>query len=124
MILLDEIHTYSGTHGAQVAYLIRRLRILIKSKITFVALSATLVDGARFLSRMVNVSENKVNVIEPFPDEMDYRGSEYLVALKGDPISKSALLSTTIQANMLLARMLDKYSESKSEGFFGKKEIF
>ena len=54
-------------------------------------------------------------------DEMDYRGSEYLVALKGDPISKSALLSTTIQANMLLARMLDKYSESKSEGFFGKK---
>ena len=34
MILLDEVHTYNSSHGAQVAFLIRRLRELIKSKIT------------------------------------------------------------------------------------------
>ena len=28
MILLDEIHIYADTHGAQVAYLIRRLSYL------------------------------------------------------------------------------------------------
>ena len=54
MILLDEVHTYNSTHGAQVAFLIRRLKNLIKSKITFVGLSATLVDANRFFSRLLS----------------------------------------------------------------------
>jgi len=121
MILLDEVHTYNSSHGAQVAFLIRRLKELIKAKMTFVGLSATLIDGGRFFSRLINIDEHWINLISPKPSEFDTKGSEYLIALKGDPISKSAILSTTIQTNMLLSRMLDSYNSPKSKGFYGQK---
>ncbi|MCB2425400.1 DEAD/DEAH box helicase, partial [Methylophaga pinxianii] len=48
MVLLDEVHTYSGNHGANVGYLLRRLSFLVRAPLTFVGLSATLQDGVSF----------------------------------------------------------------------------
>ena len=121
MILLDEVHTYNSVHGAQVAFLIRRLKQLIKAKITFVGLSATLVDGARFFSRLIDIPEYRINFISPKTNDLEMKGAEYLIALKGDPVSKSALLSTTIQSNMLISRMIDNQHNPKSNGFYGQK---
>ena len=63
---------------------------------------ATLIDGARFF-RLINIEEHWINLITPKTNDLEMKGAEYLVALKGDPVSKSALLSTTIQTNMLLS---------------------
>ncbi len=42
----------------------------------------------------------------PEPEEMRGEGAEYMLALRGDPSSGTSLLSTTIQALMLLRRVL------------------
>ena len=54
-------------------------------------------------------------------DEMIDEGSEYLVALRGDPVSQTALLSTTIQTAMLVRRVLDHQSYNLSNGIWGNK---
>jgi superfamily II DNA or RNA helicase len=121
MVLLDEIHTYSGIHGAQVAYLLRRLKRLVASPITFVGLSATLRDGKRFFERLTDMFEGKADEIYPKQKDLVSEGAEYLLALKGDPVSKTSLLSTTIQTAMLLSRMLDPQNTSRSNGIYGKR---
>ena len=60
-------------------------------------------------------------MITPNTNDLEMKGAEYLVALKGDPVSKSALLSTTIQTNMLLSRMIDDQHNPSSKGFYGQK---
>src|SRR5262249_49526841 len=41
-VLLDEVHTYSGTSGAQAALVLRRWRYLLSAPVKLVGLSATL----------------------------------------------------------------------------------
>lgn len=108
LILLDEIHTYSGTSGAQVAYLLRRWRMLMGSPATWVGLSATLANAATFFADLCGLRQESVTDVRPDPDDMDRKGSEYQLLLRGDPASQSALLSTTIQSLMLLRRVLDE----------------
>ena len=50
LVLLDEVHTYEGRHGAQVAYLMRRWAHLVDSPLRFVGLSATLREASSFFS--------------------------------------------------------------------------
>lgn len=121
MVLLDEVHTYSGTHGAQVGYLLRRWRYLVKSPVSFVGLSATLRDGVRFFTNLVGLKEYQVAEVAPRNTEMCVEGAEYLLALRGDPVSRASLLSTTIQAAMLISRMLDTPDGTPSSGTYGKK---
>lgn len=121
MMLLDEVHTYSGFHGAQVAYLLRRWTYLVRAPITFVGLSATLRDGQRFFARLTGLYESQVQEVAPKRIDMISEGAEYLLALKGDPVSKTSLLSTTIQTTMLLSRMLDGAVSAPSKGLFGKR---
>lgn len=125
MMLLDEVHTYSGTSGAQVAYLLRRWRKLLNQPVSFVGLSATLADGARFFASLTGLSEQQTREITPRSSEVTAEGAEYLLALRGDPVSRTALLSTTIQAGMLMSRMLDapghKNPKGISEGLWGKR---
>ena len=108
LVLLDEIHTYSGTSGAQVAYLLRRWRMLMGSPATWVGLSATLANAAGFFADLCGLRQDTVTDIRPDPGDMDRKGSEYQLLLRGDPASQSALLSTTIQSLMLLRRVLDE----------------
>lgn len=121
MVLLDEVHTYSGNHGAQIGYLLRRWRYLVRAPITFVGLSATLQDGSRFFSRLTGLLEQLVEEVAPRQTDMVSEGAEYLLALRGDPVSRAALLSTTIQASMLMMRAMDRSAKEPSRGLFGQR---
>jgi hypothetical protein len=48
-------------------------------------------------------------------------GMEYQVALRGDPVSATSLLSTTIQASFLLARLLEHEHESNTTRLYARK---
>ena len=106
-VLLDEIHTYAGTHGAQVANLLRRWRAEIATPPHIVGLSATLADPTGFFADLTGLSTSRIAAVQPEFSEMDEVGREYFLALRGDPASQTSLLSTTIQASMLLRRVLD-----------------
>ncbi|MEV8504472.1 protein DpdJ [Actinoplanes sp. NPDC051475] len=107
LVLLDEVHTYEGTNGAQVAYLLRRWRRLLNRPTTWVGLSATLANADRFFEDLCGLDEGTVVTVEPDQDHLEPRGREYQVVLRGDPAQQTALLSTTIQSLMLLRRALD-----------------
>lgn len=121
MMLLDEVHTYASFSGAQVAFLIRRWRWLLGQPVAFVGLSATLKDGERFFARLTGLPEDACVEIAPAPSEMIAEGAEYMLALRGDPVSRTALLSTTIQTSMLISRILDEPSIRKSGGIIGER---
>lgn len=119
MALLDEVHIYAGSYGAQVAYLLRRWSALTRFRASFVGLSATLSEGAAFFAALTGLAEDAVEEISPQPDEMQVEGAEYLLALRGDPVSRSALLSTSIQALMLASRLLDPRPKVADNPFYG-----
>ena len=108
LVLLDEIHTYSGTSGAQVAFLLRRWRKLMGRPVAWVGLSATLANAAAFFSDLCGVPLKSVAEVRPDPNDMDRKGSEFQLLLRGDPASQAALLSTSIQSLMLLRRVLNE----------------
>ncbi len=112
LVLLDEAHTYAGVHGAQVAYTLRRWRHALRQwgpdSPVVVGLSATLRDAGQYFSTLTGVDPGDVEVIAPQPDELTPISRDYGVVLRGDPLSGAALLSTTIQALMLVGRMLDR----------------
>jgi len=120
LMLLDEVHTYSGTTGAQAALVLRRWKqVLWNEKLKFVGLSATLSDAGRFFSELTGIYENKVIEITPLKNEMIEEGSEYQVVLKGDPVNRTGLLSTTIQTIMLMGRIVEPLS--KESKLYGQK---
>jgi hypothetical protein len=121
MVLLDEVHTYSGNHGAQVGYLLRRWRHQVRAPITFVGLSATLQDGVRFFARLTGLGEHQVEEVTPRPGDMVAEGAEYLLALRGDPVSRASLLSSTIQSAMLMMRVMDHPNNQLSHGLYGER---
>ncbi|GAA1546983.1 protein DpdJ [Kribbella lupini] len=106
-VLLDEIHTYEGTTGAQNAILLRRLRKALGKHVVWAGLSATLTDAGDFFGRLVDLNPGDVTVIEPSFSELEESGAEYLVALRHDPHSSTGPLSASIQAAMSLSRSLD-----------------
>ena len=120
-LLLDEVHTYTGNHGAQVALLLRRWRSYIRKPLCYVGLSATLSHPTEFFSQLTGIESGSISEIEPTTDELIEFGREYLLALRGDPASQTSLLSTTIQTSMLMRRMLDKDQRYPSEGMYGSR---
>ena len=121
LVLIDEVHTYEGTQGGHTAFLLRRWMQLSKNRPHFVGLSATLVDAERFFADLTGTKALNVRLIEPSENEMIEEGSEYLLALRGDAVSQTALLSTTIQATMLTHRILDTIESKISIGTWGSK---
>jgi hypothetical protein len=119
VVLLDEVHLYAGTYGAQVAFLLRRWSALTRRRSSFVGLSATIADGKRFFASLTGFDEMAVEEIAPHPDDMEREGAEYLLALRGDPVSQTALLSTSIQTMMLTSRLLDPRSTINERPFYG-----
>ena len=111
LVLLDEVHTYSGVHGAQVGLMLRRWRHANcqwgTDKPVMVGLSATLRDAGDFFAALTGADRSNVEVIAPAAEDLDPIGREYGIVLRGDPISGAPLLSTTIQTVMLLGRVLD-----------------
>ncbi|MFL5629229.1 MAG: protein DpdJ, partial [Ktedonobacteraceae bacterium] len=125
MLLLDEIHTYEGLQGTQVAYLLRRWRHARRQQryepLCCVGLSATLTNADAFFSRLTGIAPSMVRYVHPEERDMEEEGIEYNVVLKGDPVSGTSLLSTSVQVVMLLGRLLDKSSGNPSRGAFGQK---
>lgn len=121
LVLLDEVHTYEGSTGAQTSYLLKRWMKYTNSSPHFVGLSATLNNASKFFASFTGVSDYQVEAIEPLESEMLEEGAEYLLALRGDPVSQTALLSTTIQTTMLFQRMMDTKNDSVSKGTYGSK---
>lgn len=107
LVLLDEVHTYTGVHGAQVALLLRRWRDAVHRPVTFVGLSATLRDAKHFFSQLTGLRPADIESVEPTEDELEAEGREYAIALRGDPVAGASLLSTSIQTAMLFGRVLD-----------------
>lgn len=121
LVLMDEVHLYSGTYGAQVAFLMRRWWSASGRRSSFVGLSATIAEGKRFFAALTGMNEAVVQEIKPQEVDIMDEGAEYLLALRGDPVSQAALLSTTIQTLMLGARLLDppgQFDKNKRP-FFG-----
>jgi ATP-dependent helicase YprA (DUF1998 family) len=57
-LVLDELHTYRGRQGADVAMLVRRVRELSRNpKLQCVGTSATLVEGGTFADQQVKIAE-------------------------------------------------------------------
>jgi hypothetical protein len=124
IILLDEVHTYVGTHGAQVALLLRRWRHAAGGRVQFTGLSATLRNAAEFFAQLTGLPVYAVEEITPTQGELEREGMEYMLVLRGDPVSKTSLLSTTIQTAMLLRRVLDARGEGAAagaDGMYGRK---
>ena len=119
-LLLDEAHTYNGVAGAHVALTLRRWRKLATGPVRWVGLSATLEQAQDFFADLTGLPPHRVAEVTPADSDMIHEGREYQVVLRGDPASRTALLSTSIQASMLLARVMDT-SVRRSEGRFGGK---
>ncbi|MCK9871172.1 DEAD/DEAH box helicase [Nocardiopsis dassonvillei] len=120
LVLLDEVHTYSGPQGAQVALLLRRWRHAVSKPITFVGLSATLKDAERFFAQLTGLPTANIDCIEPTTDCMEEESREYALALRGDPVSGTSLLSASIQTAMLFGRFLDPQENGPGpESLFG-----
>jgi hypothetical protein len=121
LVLIDEAHTYSGRHGAQVAYLMRRWQYLLDRPLRFVGLSATLREADTFFASLCGIRLPWVQEISARAEEIESEGAEYFVALRGDPVSRTALLSTTIQTSMLVGRCLDPRGTTLSDGLYGQR---
>lgn len=120
LMLLDEVHVYSGTYGAQVAYLLRRWSSLTRHQTSFVGLSATIAEGKQFFAALTGMETTAIEEISPRHEDMVDEGAEYMLALRGDPVSQTALLSTSIQTLMLASRLLDRRQDcGKARPFAG-----
>lgn len=114
LLLLDEIHTYEGISGANVAYLLRRWRKACgysdkRHSLCIVGLSATLSQARETFAKLTGIREHYIFDISPQDDEVEEESMEYNVVLKGDPASGTSLLSTSIQTAMLLGRSLEPF---------------
>ncbi len=119
-LLLDEAHTYTGVAGAQAALTLRRWRHLCGGPVAWVGLSATLDQARGFFSDLTGVYPAAVSEVVPSEDEFEEEGREYQIALRGDAAARTSILSTSIQAAMLLARFLDPVG-GRSQGRFGRR---
>jgi superfamily II DNA or RNA helicase len=120
-ILLDEIHTYSGTSGAQVALLLRRWRTLVDAPVKWAGLSATLREAEQFFADLTGLRPDQIAEVTPRIADLERWGADYQILLQTDPSSQAATLSTSIQGAMLIARMLDPVPNGPSNGRVGRR---
>lgn len=125
LVLLDEIHLNESFHGAQVAYLLRRWRYMrgasTEHSLCMVGLSATLTQAEAFFARLTGIARTYVHYISPAEEDLVDEGLEYNVVLRGDPVSGTTLLSTSVRTVMLLGRMLDPLGDPVSGGAWGQR---
>lgn len=122
-VLLDEVHTYAGAPGAQVALAMARWRHAVGPSspgVRWVGLSATLRDAGEFFGVLTGVAASDVRIVSPKAQECFERGCEYQLILRGDPSGQTSLLSTTIQTAMLVGRMTEGRGE-RTDGLVGRK---
>src|ERR1700730_36370 len=69
-LVFDELHTYRGRQGADVAMLIRRIRVQCKQHVTCIGTSATMVSVGSLTSQREQVAQVATIMFgRPFPPE-------------------------------------------------------
>ena len=121
LMLLDEVHTYTGTAGAHAGLVLRRWQHALNAPVTFVGLSATLEDAPLFFADLTGIDPNRITLVEPRAEDMVEESAEYQLILRGDPAARTSLLSTTIQTLMLLGRLMDPAAGDLSQGRIGQR---
>lgn len=116
LVLLDEVHTYEGTSGAHAALVLRRWRNAVRAHLRMVGLSATLAEAPDFFSQLTGIPRRLVDEVTPVDAEMVHRSMAYQLLLRGDPVSQTSLLSTSIQSSFLLQRLLDPPNGGATSG--------
>jgi DEAD/DEAH box helicase domain-containing protein len=61
IVILDEIHSYSGTFGSNMFFILRRLERVVNTKLQFIGSSATVANAHTFVSDLLN---RPVTIIE------------------------------------------------------------
>ena len=86
-LVFDELHTYRGRQGADVAMLIRRIRAQCKQKITCIGTSATMVSVGSLASQREEVARVATNMFgRSFrPDQVINETLDSLISLLGRP---------------------------------------
>ncbi|MHA2347545.1 MAG: DEAD/DEAH box helicase, partial [Candidatus Hodarchaeales archaeon] len=97
ILIIDEVHTYSGTFGSNMYYILRRLERLSSHQIQFIAASATIANAGEFTSRLFNKPVTIVNcktgkrgrlhflMIAPFEETPTIKGMVHLLnSIKSD----------------------------------------
>jgi hypothetical protein len=113
LLLLDEVHSYSGLSGAQLPWIIRRWMVAGNlAGLHVVGLSATLKDAVSHLESVTGISATCIEEVLPIDDPDPHRseflseGIEYNLAVRGNTMAGAQLLATSIQAALLLGRLL------------------
>ena len=70
LVLLDEVHTYSGSTGAQTSLLLKRWMKLSGNRPHYVGLSATLRDAANFFSTLTGTKQSCLLYTSPSPRDL------------------------------------------------------
>lgn len=118
-VLLDEVHTYVSAAGAQTALLLRRWQWMMTGAAHWTGLSATLEDASQFFADLTGLYESNIQEVTPNEADLEEEGADYQILVRSDPASQTAVLSTSIQSLMLLARMMDPDAGETSGGLFG-----
>jgi hypothetical protein len=127
LLLLDEVHTHEGIPGAQAAWVFRRWRHWgAINDVHVVGLSATLKNAPEHLSRVAGLDPALVVEHRPAPREFESIDVdlEYGVVVKGNPAAGTSLLATSIQAAMLIPRLLTPRTSSREFGALGYDTFF
>lgn len=119
--LFDEVHTNEGVSGAQIAMTLRRWRHAVRAPVSWAGLSATLRDAPQFFADLTGLNADHVIEICPEEDEFDEEGAAYQLLLRGDPATRTSLLSTSIQSAMLIPRMLEPPDRADPAHPFGSR---
>ena len=80
LLVFDELHTYRGRQGSDVAILIRRLQAIAQKKLICIGTSATMISGT-------SISDQKKRV------------AEYATTIFGRPFSSEQIINEALQRN-------------------------
>ncbi len=101
LVILDEIHSYSGTLGSNMYFILKRLERVIQTKIQFIGSSATVANASNFVSMLL---ERPIKVIEC---ENGKRGKLHFLILSPYPsISTTDSLVSLVNSIKSYGKML------------------
>ncbi len=116
LVMLDEIHLYTGVDGAQVALLVRRLlqrlrlaaeTLGVQQSPVVVGLSATIHEPVNHLCRLTGLTPNAVihEQVDPATDHTRQAGAEHYIFVRPDR-EEPQPLSTLARAAQCLAHTM------------------
>lgn len=107
LVLLDEVHLYTGLSGAMYAGVLARWRQALGPQARLVGLSATVQEPVRLFGQLTGLRSDEIELVAPADEDLERRGAAYQLLLRTNPLERLSVLSATIQTAFLMARLLD-----------------